>query len=311
MNRRPTSSAQCDPQVAPKDDSTRANGSVDTPLVSIGIFVYNEGRFVRDSLQSLLSQDYPNIEFLISDNCSTDETSSICEEISSLDKRVRYERLDRNIGSAANSIRVLERATGDYFMWASGHDLWTPNYVSSCVAALQENPDASVAYGTSDWIDRDGRAMSKQSGHYDTRGMDPAIRLFFTFWGNLHPILGVIRIRCLRLIPKIYECAGTDQIVLAQLALAGAFLHVPTARWSRREPRDPETHKQKLRRYLSAEFGLAGTWLDRTFPLLRLPLEIMRAVWRAPFRLTKKLAILVALPPAFLLRYLVARNPEE
>lgn len=298
-------------------DSTSENSSilqkevVSSPLVSIGVFVYNEDKYVRNSLENLLSQDYANFELIVSDNCSTDDTSSICREFSARDKRVRYERLEKNIGSAANSIKVLERATGEYFMWASGHDRWTPRYVSSCVAALESNPGAALAYGTSDWIDKDGQSLCKQSGYYDTRGMDPALRLFFTFWGNLHPILGVIRTRYLKQIPKIHACAGTDQIVLAQLALEGAFLHVPEARWTRREPRDPETHKQKMNRYLSPEFGLAGTWLDRNIPLLRLPVEILRAVWRSPLRFIRKIAVSAALLPAFILRYLVARNPEE
>lgn len=298
-------------ELAPDNARTSSKEDHNVPLVSIGVFLYNEDKYLRDSLQSLLSQDYANFELIVSDNCSTDKTSSICREICALDKRVHYERLEKNIGSAANSIRVLERATGEYFMWASGHDLWTPHYVSSCVAALESSPDAALAYGTSDWIDKDGHTLRKQSGYYDTRGMDPALRLFFTFWGNLHPILGVIRTRYLNRIPKIHACAGTDQIVLAQLALEGAFLHVPAARWTRREPRDPETHKQKMDRYLSPEFGLAGTWLDRNIPLLRLPLEIVRAVWRSQLRLTRKIAILAALLPAFMLRYLVARNPEE
>ena len=292
------------------EDPMAAAGNKALPLVSVGVFLYNEGKYVRESLQSLLSQDYPNFELIVSDNCSTDETSDICQEFRAQDKRVRYERLEENIGSVANSIRVLERATGEYFMWASGHDLWTPGYISSCVAALESNPDAAIAYGASDWIDKEGLPLRKQSGYYDTRGMDPALRLFFAFWGNMHPILGVIRTRCLEAIPKIHACAGTDQIVLAQLAFEGAFLHVPAAGWTRREPRYPETHKQKMSRYLSPEFGLAGSWLDRNIPLLRLPLELMRTVWRSQIRLTKKLAVMLALLPAFLLRYLVARNPE-
>ena len=293
------------------EDSSPAGTKNELPLVSVGVFLYNEGKYVRESLQSLLAQDYPNFELIVSDNCSTDETSDICREVCAQDDRVKYERLDRNIGSVANSIRVLERATGEYFMWASGHDLWTPGYISSCVAALESNPDAAIAYGESDWIDKDGLPLDRHSGYYDTRGMDPALRLFFAFWGNMHPILGVIRTRCLRAIPKIHACAGTDQIVLAQLAFEGAFVHVPAAGWTRREPRDPETHQQKISRYVSAEFGLAGSWLDRNIPLLRLPLELLRTVLRSRIRLTKKIAVLLALLPAFLLRYLVARNPEQ
>ena len=144
------------------------------PLVSIGVFLHNEDRFLRESLASLQAQDYPNLEIVVSDNCSTDHTDEICRQMGQGDPRINYERQEQNIGVAANSIRVLERANGKYFMWASGHDLWSPNLVSACVVSLQEHPDAALAYASSSWIDSDGQPLDKESGWYDTRGMDPS-----------------------------------------------------------------------------------------------------------------------------------------
>ena len=278
------------------------------PLVSIGVFLYNEERFIRETLASLLAQDYANLEIVISDNCSTDSTDAICRQLVAGDERVRYERQERNIGAAANSVHVLERATGKYFMWASGHDLWSPNLVSRCVAALGSHPDAALAYASSSWIDDQGRPLGRESGWYDTRGADAIVRFFMAFWGNLHPVLGLIRTAYLRELPRIHACAGSDQIVLAELALKGDFIYVLDTSWQRREPRARETHRDKLKRYTSRDFGLAGSWLDRRLPLLRLPLEQMRAVGRSRLSLAEKLAILVALPPTFLVRYLAGRK---
>ena len=278
------------------------------PLVSIGVFLYNEEQFIRETLGSLLAQDYPNLEILISDNCSTDGTDLGCREVAAGDERVRYERQERNIGAAANSVRVLERANGKYFMWASGHDLWSPNLVSTCVAALEAHPEAALAYASSSWIDELGNALYRESGWYDTRGSDAIVRFFMAFWGNLHPVLGLIRTAHLRELPRIHACVGSDQIVLAELALKGSFIHVSDATWQRRQPRAKESHRDKIRRYTSDEFGLAGSGLDRRLPLLRLPLEQMRAVARSRLRLAEKLAILVALPPTFVVRYLAGRK---
>lgn len=278
------------------------------PLVSIGMFVYNEEDFIKDSLTSLMAQNYPNLEIIVSDNGSSDRTSEICRELSGNDDRIRYERQDNNIGAAANSIFVLDRAKGKYFMWASGHDLWSPDLISKCVTALEENPDAALAFASSAWIDASGNAMDKKSGWYDTRGMDVIARFFMAFWGNLHPVLGLIRRDYLVELPKIHACAGADQIVLAALALRGDFIHIPDASWSRRQPRGLETHQERIKRYTSTEFRLAGTWLDRRLPLLRLPLELMRTVTRARLNFLEKLAMLVALPPAFVVRYLAGRK---
>lgn len=277
-------------------------------LVSIGLFAHNEGTFIRQSLESLQAQDYPHLEIVISDNCSTDDTAEICQELSKQDERIRFERQASNIGAAENSIRVLQRSRGKYFMWASGHDLWSRQAVSLCVKALEDRPAATVAYGPSDWIDDDGNLLARESGNYDSRGMEMMGRLFMTFWGNLHPVLGLIRTDDLKSIPKIHACAGSDQIVMAELALRGEILYVPEARWSRREPRGPESHKDKIRRYTSKEFGLTGSRLDRVLPLVRLPLEIVRAVWRSRLGFAGKLATTLALVPAFLVRYLAGRQ---
>lgn len=278
------------------------------PLVSIGLFAHNEAAFIRQSLNSLLAQDYPNLEIVISDNCSSDDTSAICRELAEQDPRIRFERQETNIGAAANSIRVLERAQGTYFMWASGHDLWSPRSVSLCADALEKRPGATVAYGPGEWIDADGNSLERESGSYDSRGMGTMDRLFMTFWGNLHPVLGLIRANSLKSIPRIHACAGSDQIVMAELALRGEILYIPDARWSRREPRGHETYRDKMKRYTSADFGQTGGWLDRTLPLLRLPLEILRAVWRSDLRLTGKIASTLALVPAFLVRYISGRR---
>ncbi len=278
------------------------------PLVSIGVFLRNEGQFIRQSLESLQAQEYENLEIIISDNCSTDDTGTICRELGEDDPRVRYERQDSNIGAAANSIRVLELANGKYFMWASGHDLWSPNLVSICVAALEEHPDAALAYSSSSWIGADGQPMDKESGWYDTRGMDPKVRFLMAFWGNLHPVLGLIQTEYLKDIPKLHACAGSDQIILAELALRGDFLHVPDASWARREPRGKEVHKDKIKRYTSAEFGLTDSWLNRRLPLLRLPLELVRAVFRSQLSVIDKLAVFITLLPSFIVRYLAGRK---
>jgi len=279
-------------------------GNPDKPLVSVGVFLYNEERFVRESLQALLLQDYPNLEIIISDNCSTDNTVAICRELTASDERVRLICQASNIGAAANSILVLNQARGDYFMWASGHDLWSPNLVTQCVQLLESRPTAAIAHALSSWIGADGQPLDKMSGVYDTGGMNGISRFFMAFWGNMHPILGMIRMDYLRRIPAIHECAGTDQLVLAELAFMGEFLLVTTAHWSRRQPRAEESHKQKMKRYTGKEFKLAGSWLDRTFPLLRLPLELVRIVMRSPLSVTERIAVLLALPTCFLVRYL-------
>jgi glycosyltransferase involved in cell wall biosynthesis len=278
------------------------------PLVSIGMFVYNEARFIRHSLAALLSQDYPNLEIIISDNCSTDDTAAICSELTKNDSRVRLINQLSNIGAANNSVLVLNEARGKYFMWASGHDLWSSNSVSECVKALEAYPTAAIAYAQSSWVDADGAPIGKRVAEYDTRGLDPISRFFTVYWGNLHPVLGVFRMQYLKEVRRIFSCVGSDQLLLAELSLRGDFIHVKSAIWWRREFRNEKSYSQKLSRYSGNEFKLTDNWIDRTFPLLRLPIEIVKVILRSSLLPIEKFAVLISMPGNFAARYLAGKQ---
>lgn len=108
-------------------------------LLTIGMPVYNNEKFVHDALESLLNQTYGNFEIIISDNSSTDNTSKICLEYEKKDKRIRYIRQKENIGPHKNFRFVLEQARGEYFMWAATDDYWLPQFIEYNMKALENN----------------------------------------------------------------------------------------------------------------------------------------------------------------------------
>lgn len=77
---------------------------------------------------------------IISDNASTDKTPEICKEYVSKDPRIKYYRNERNLGAMANFKRVFELSSGEFFMFASDHDLWDKTFISRCVEVLTEDP---------------------------------------------------------------------------------------------------------------------------------------------------------------------------
>lgn len=278
------------------------------PLVTIGMPIYNEDRFLERTLESLLNQDYGNFRILISDNASTDGTGEIGLRIANADERVTYSRADHNIGSAANFRRVQTMATGKYFMWASGHDEWSENLVSESVANLESNGSAAIAFATSYWIDECGQRSKRVAGYSDTRGMGAMARFFTVFWGNMHPVLGVIRLDYLRRTRGMQSFAGADLVLLSELVLMGDFVHVPQAWWHRREIRARESHRERMQRYTGKEYGQANSWLDRWFPLLRLPLGLVRAVWSARISWMDRFFLLLGLLPSLPVRYVAGRR---
>jgi glycosyltransferase involved in cell wall biosynthesis len=117
------------------------------PLVSIGLPTYNGARTLRRAVESALAQDYPDLELVISDNASTDQTPSVCEEYAARDARVRYIRQERNLGAAENFRRALAASRGEFFMWLADDDWLDPDYVSRCVGYLREHPDCRLVSG--------------------------------------------------------------------------------------------------------------------------------------------------------------------
>lgn len=278
------------------------------PLVTIGMPIYNEARFLEVALNSLLSQNYRNIRILISDNASTDDTSKIGSRIAEADDRVTYLRADENIGVAANFRRVLEMAEGKYFMWAAGHDEWSPDLLKESVAALEANETASIAFAKSDWMNEAGERDERDTDYRDTRNMSLFSRFFTVFWGNMHPVLSVIRLENLQRTRSIQNFAGADLVLLSELILMGDFVLAPNAWWNRRDVRSKESHNERMKRYTNKEFGHANTSLDKRFPLLRLPLALISTVWRAHIPILQRIAILLALIPQLPVRYLVGRR---
>lgn len=116
------------------------------PLVSIGMPVYNAEQYIKESLNSLLNQSYINFELIISDDASTDNTFSICEDFAKKDKRIRFFRQKKTNGFVNNFNFVLKKASAKYFIWAGDDDLWNKNYIKTLLSLHQKYPTISLAF---------------------------------------------------------------------------------------------------------------------------------------------------------------------
>lgn len=286
--------------------STTDEDEQELPLISIGMPICNEAGFLEQSLQALLGQTYPRLELLVSDNASDDGSLEICRRYAEQFEHIRLFHFDENQGAIANFKRVLDEAQGDYFMWASGHDLWQENYIESCFEKLRSRPEAVLAFGSTNWIDADGESYDKQTGWSDTRGLHAIARYMTIYWGNMNPILGLIRTGSLREC-SIVKTVGMDLIILTQLALVGEFIHADQTSWSRREFRQEIQYADKLKRYQSQSYSLDRSWLGRLFPLARLPVALLAVVVRSRLSIFQRLLLVLLLLFSFPVKYLTDR----
>lgn len=120
--------------------------------VSVIIPVYNVGKYLKRGISSLLNQDYTNIEIIIVDNGSTDQSATIINSFAAEDTRIVY-ILEKRQGVSFARNAGLKAATGDYIMFVDGDDWVEPDYVSYFLKLINKC-DAEIAMDTSFYTER-------------------------------------------------------------------------------------------------------------------------------------------------------------
>ena len=120
------------------------------PKVSIMIPTYNQKDYLRNTIISVINQDYDNIEIVISDDASTDNTESLVTEIikDNPDRDIKYIRRTSNLGHIANYHDTLQNiVTGEYVLNLDGDDFFIDmTYIRSCVELIEKHPDIKLVF---------------------------------------------------------------------------------------------------------------------------------------------------------------------
>lgn len=127
--------------------------TISTPLVTIAIPTFNRSNYLLSAINSALSQSYANIEVIVSDNASTDETYNVVCNIS--DSRFKYNRHDNNLGQIANWNFCLNSALGEYFIMLSDDDILEANAIETFMKRFTST-NASLVYSKVTYIDEMG-----------------------------------------------------------------------------------------------------------------------------------------------------------
>src|SRR5690349_11312422 len=114
------------------------------PKVSVIVPIFNQAPFIRETVESVLNQDYQNVELVLSDDGSTDGTTAILRSYAQREPdRVRLVLSEQNTGIAGAFNRGLDAHTGEFIAWLGGDDTMLPGKLSRQVALLQSRPDVS------------------------------------------------------------------------------------------------------------------------------------------------------------------------
>jgi len=127
------------------------------PLVTIVTPSYNQGCFIRATIESVLSQDYPHVEYIIMDGGSTDETASVVKDYAS--RLTFISEKDRGQSHAIN--KGFRMAQGSILAWLNSDDLYLPGCIRSAVDSFQRNAAAGAVYGEGYLIDHSGNTSCR------------------------------------------------------------------------------------------------------------------------------------------------------
>lgn len=114
------------------------------PFITIGIPTYNRAEgYLKEALESALAQNYPNLEIVIADNCSTDNTKAVVEGYA--DERIRYFRHEKGIKPNDNFNFCLQQARGAYFLMLHDDDKIDPDFLAACITAASGEKESVLS----------------------------------------------------------------------------------------------------------------------------------------------------------------------
>ena len=129
-------------------------------LVSVITPTYNCADFIAETIKSVIAQTYSNLEMIIADDCSSDNTEEIVKHFTEIDSRIKYHRLEKNSGAAVARTEAMRLAKGEYMAFLDSDDLWYNDKLEKQLAFMKENGYAftCTAY---EQTDEEGKSLGK------------------------------------------------------------------------------------------------------------------------------------------------------
>lgn len=261
------------------------------PTLSVGMPVYNGGRWIGEALTSILGQSFRDFELVIADNASTDDTEAIARAAAAADARVRYVRNPVNIGVFGNYDRVLALSTGRYFKWAACSDICLDGFFAACIEVLEARPEVVLAYPKTRLFSSATGATEDYEDYLDLDVDGPAFR--FSRYLNrvvLNNVMhGVMRTAVIRRTALNKPWPGSDVSMIAELCLHGRLVEVQARLFLRRM--EPDTTVLLMDR--PAAPALATAYRHEPGGRARIALHLYRFITtaRAPIPFAEKVRV--------------------
>ncbi len=223
----------------------------EVPSLTVGIPARNEGRFLRDTLESIRMQSFRSYIVYVCDDSSTDNTREIASEFVQQDDRFKLVTSHERLTFVENWARSLERCDTRYFVWIGAHDVLEPGYFESAVAKHMHDENLALVYPKSIAIDADGKLGDPFDSDLSGTGEESTDMIKVA--QNLQyctAIHGVFRADILKRLP-LRRIIGFDYLILVLTGLYGRIDHTETVTFYRRVVRT-ENPEEAIERWRSS-----------------------------------------------------------
>lgn len=205
------------------------------PRVTVAIPTFNRRQLLAETIDSVLQQDYPNLDILVSDNGSSDDTAEFVRALQRNHRNVRYRRTQAPIPVPEHFNQCIDSAEGKYFVLLSDDDRINPEFVGTLATALTENTGASAAIPSNVLIGSDGRTLRElpPPERGDREGIDFALEWL---WKTKPlPVANLVSVMAPTSLMRQFgyqtfpNGLNSDNLLFLQLALSGKLLFRPEA----------------------------------------------------------------------------------
>jgi glycosyltransferase involved in cell wall biosynthesis len=191
------------------------------PLVSVGLPTYERAAALEVAARSVLRQTHEDLELVISDNASGEETSRLTGELAAEDPRVRTVRHRTNRGMTANFNAALAECRGDFVMLLGDDDSIAPDYVARCLETLRSDPGLALVAGAPRYAAEAVPVVQPRS--LNLLDDDPARRVarYFAEVTDNSVFFGLTRRAVRDRVPPMRNCVGADWLTVASIVVQG------------------------------------------------------------------------------------------
>ncbi len=278
-----------------------------TPLITIGLPVYNGEKYLRRTIDSVLAQTYHNFELIICDNASTDRTLEIVESYAQKDTRIRIHRQKTNLGAIPNYRLTLELANGKYFKWIAADDVITADFLDKCLSFMEDRPEVILTYSQAAFIDNDDKIIYffDDVMNLEAWSPDPVKRMRQHMTAILRDgsaanvfVFGLARTDILKGLEPLGNYFGCDYVYTADVFLHGEIYEYPEVMsFYRRHEDSSSSYKKAPSAKKQQQFydpSITGI-LKTNFQLRRRYIELFRIIFDSDLNIVMKFQVMFVL----------------